>query len=249
MTPTREITTAALDAPSGRRAVMAAAALAGAAALFTPDTALAKRRRGVKRVSPALTFADIPGAGDIKVLNYALALEDLEADLYAQALARLTGGGTNRLGTKINGLNLGADQPDVKFTIEFGRVEAEHRDFLRSAITAAGGPVIPQFRYDFGMQGLNRKQVGDLLLTAESLGVQAYLGAIPFFDSDDSPYIPVAAAILGTEARHTAVFASVLNTLFRASNTVAPLPNQNDGRDTPLAPDKVLATVSPFVVV
>jgi len=223
-------------------------AAAGLAVFATPMLAMAKRARP-QAVVPALKFSDIPGTGDIKVLNFALALEDLETDLYVQAKFRLTTGGTNALGVKINGLGLGGQHPDVRFTNEFGKVEREHRDFLRATITSVGGPVIPMFRYDFNMQNLSRRQVGDLLYTAEQTGVGAYLGAIPFFSSDDSPYIQTAAAILGTEGRHTAVIAASLNVLYNRSIPTAPLANQNDGRDTPLAPDTVLAAVSPFIVV
>ena len=233
------------DKVRSRRSVLTAAA--GLAVFAAPMMALANRARP-QAVVPALKFSDIPGTGDIKVLNYALALEDLEADLYLQAKFRLTTGGTNALGIKINGLNLGIQHPDVRFTGEFGKVELEHRNFLRAAITAAGGPVIPMFRYDFNMQNLSRKQVGQLLYTAEATGVGAYLGAIPFFSSDDSPYIPTAAAILGTEARHTAVIAASLDVLYNQSIPTAPLANQNGGRDTPIAPDTVLASVSPFIV-
>ena len=62
-----------------------------------------------RAVSPQLTFeANVPGKGDVKVLNYALALEDLEANLYVQALQRLTTGGTNAVGKTIPGLGLAA---------------------------------------------------------------------------------------------------------------------------------------------
>lgn len=229
-----------------RRRLLSTGAVAGAAAMLGPVSG-AFAKHGVKRAA-SLTFADIPGTGDIQVLNFALALEDLEADLYAQALARLTGGGTNKLGVQFKGLGIPATQPDVRFVKEFGKVEVEHSEFVRAAVTAAGGPVLPVFKYNFGIENLNRKQVDDLLLQAEEIGVTAYLGAIPFFSSSNSPYIQPAAAILGTEARHAAVLATLYNVLFRESNNPAPLANQNDGRDTPVAPDKVLAKVSPFIV-
>ncbi|HYE20025.1 MAG TPA: ferritin-like domain-containing protein [Tepidisphaeraceae bacterium] len=238
---------------TSRRAVLGGLAAASAVLTLT-SAAHAKSGRTLGRrarpaVAPALKFADIPGTGDIKVLNYALALEDLEADLYQQAIARLTTGGTNALGVQIKGIGLGGEHPDVRFAKEFGKVEIEHRDFLRAAIAAAGGPVIPMFKYDFNMQNLSRRQVGDLLYTAEQTGVGAYLGAIPFFSSDDSPYVPIAAAILGTEARHTAVIAASLNVLYNRTIPVAPPANQNAGRDVPVPPDTVLAAVSPFIVV
>jgi hypothetical protein len=227
----------------GRRNLLSKAAIAAAGVvamkLFAPSRALA--------VSPALTFNNIPGTGDIKVLNYALALEDLEADLYAQALMRLTNGGSNALGTHISGLNLNQNQPDVLYAREFGKVEMEHRDFLQSAL---GSQAIPLYKYNFNMQNLSRQQVLALIYSAEMLGVGAYLGAIQYFETET--YLQTAGAILGTEARHTAVVAEIMDILFNETTPVAPQASQfggnNDGRDTPVAPNTVLATVSPFIV-
>ena len=115
-TPGRE-TVAATD----RRGLLKAAALTAMATFgagFLDRTASA--------ASGPLTFKDIPEPGylnlpalpagnDIKVLNYALALEDLESDLYVQALQRLTTGGTNKLGKSIPGLNIAASELDVHF--------------------------------------------------------------------------------------------------------------------------------------
>src|SRR5262249_27595267 len=121
-----------------RRAALAGAGLA--AGLLAANRAAA--------VTPPLTFKDIPGTGDVKVLNYALALEQLEADLYHQAILRLTTGGTNALGKDIPGLHLSPDQQDVFFVKEFGKVEREHRDFLTKAL---GANAINPFKYDFGI--------------------------------------------------------------------------------------------------
>ena len=182
----------------------------------------------------------IPGSGDIKVLNYALALEDLEADLYRQALARVgTVGGTTGLGATITALN-NTTGDDLTYLNRFAIVENDHATFLRAAVTNAGGPVIPKFSYDFGIQTMTRAQVMQLVYTAELTGVSAYTGAIPFFSSKS--YLPVAAGILGTEARHTAVLAAVLNLQFSQSPPVstAPLYTENQGKDTPLTPDQIL---------
>jgi hypothetical protein len=223
-----------LERTTGRRATLAAAGAAAAGLL------LAGRARAV---NPPLTFKDIPGTGDIKVLNYALALEQLEADLYHQALLRLTKGGFNALSFRIPGLHLSEDQDDVFFTREFGKVEKQHRDFLTKAL---GNQAIKPFFYDFGMQKLTRKQVVELLYTAEKTGVGAYLGAIPFFAT--KTYLQTAGAIQGTEARHTAVFAQVLDQEFAEGLPVAPLANDHNGIDQPITPDTVLAAVSPFIV-
>ena len=152
-------------------------ALAGVAA------ATLMMARPAKAVTPALTFNDIPGTGDIKVLNYALALEALEADLYAQALIRLTNGGTNLLGTTITGLQLSATEPDVKYVGEFGTIEQQHRNFLNGALGSQSIllSALNGAKFDFGIQNMSRQQIVEMLYGVENTGVQAYLGAIPFF--------------------------------------------------------------------
>ena len=228
--------------PDSRRLVQGVALAAGVAAL---GVASAKPARAV---SPALKFSDIPGTGNVKVLNYALALEDLEADLYAQALQRLTTGGTNGLGTRIDGLGLSTTNDlDARYVAKYGVTEAEHRDFLRAAITAARATPITQFKYAFGMESLTRPQVSALIYTAERTGVGAYLGAIRFFA--DYTFAQIAASIQGTEARHTATFAIIQNILGFTNLQTAPLANENNGIDQPIEPDAVLASVSPFIVV
>ncbi len=191
-----------------------------------------------------LTYSQIPGSGDIKVLNYALALEQLEADLYLQASERLTTGGTNALGKQIPGLGIGSDQADVILVQEFGVVEQQHRNFLKSAL---GTNAITPFKYNFGMEKLSRQEVLDLVLLAEETGVAAYLGAAGMIASRS--YVSIAAAILGTEARHAAVISELVDELFDEGIAVAPLPDDNGGKDSPLTPDSVLASVSPFIVV
>lgn len=216
------------------------AAGAVAAAMVFPEHALA--------VKPPLKFSNIPGTGDIQVLNYALALEDLEADLYAQALMRLTSGGTNDIGVTITGLGLSSSEPDVSYVNEFGTVETEHAAFLRAAITAAGGTPITKYNHDFKIQDKSRQQVDQLIYDAEHIGVTAYLGAIPLLTTQ-SPYLQVAGGIEGVEARHTAVIASTINTLFKDKNIqVAPPARDHHAADQPATPDKVLREVSPYIV-
>lgn len=208
-----------------------AAVAVGAASLLTTPA---------RAVTPALKFSDIPGQGDFQVLNFALSLELLEADLYRQALLRL------------NALGVSNSQPDVRYLTEFATVEAEHRDFLIATIKGAGGTPINESAlrgatFDFGMNQRNRRQVIDLVLDAEATGVMAYLGAIVKF-SPTSPYLQTAAAIQGTEARHTSVITIVRNIVFNLTTPVAPLANNNNGIDRTLTPNQVLAKVSPFIV-
>lgn len=190
--------------------------------------------------NPGGNSVQIPGSGDIKVLNHALALEYLESSLYRQAIARLTTGGVSDTNVAFTGL--GYTGPLLDYLNEFRQVEEDHSDFLRNAIQQAGGPAIGEndFAFDFGMENRSAVQVGTLVYLAELTGVSAYLGAIPFFTAPNSPYIPIAAAILGTEARHTAAVAAVLNAEFSTNIATAPLASDSQGRDTPAEPDQVL---------
>lgn len=193
---------------------------------------------------PSLTFNDIPGTGDIKVLNYALALEAAEADLYRQALIRLTTGGSIN-GVNVAGLNLPSSAPDVAYVAQFGRVELEHRDFLIGQLGAQAitNTALRGATFDFGIGNLDRRGVVDLLRVVEATGTEAYLGAIPFFATNT--FLLVAGAIQATEARHTAVITAVQNTIFGGSLPTAPLVNDNNGIDrTNQTPDLVLAIVS-----
>ncbi|MBV9469120.1 MAG: ferritin-like domain-containing protein [Abitibacteriaceae bacterium] len=246
---------------SSMSSVGAAVAVAGLAATSVLGSRVARA------VSPPLTFAQIPGSGDIKVLNFALALEALEAELYAQAYLRLAGGGTSPLGTHVTGLSGAIDPRLGRFTYEFGIVENQHRDFLINALgsQAITNTTLKGATFNFNINSLDQRGVLELLLDAEATGVAAYLGAIPFFSSTKSPYVPIAVAIQGTEARHTAIFADLENDLYNPAVNVAPLASQNQGRDPypsengagkipntppgqPPLPDNVLAKVSPFIV-
>jgi hypothetical protein len=209
----------------------------------------------------ALTSAPSP---DIKVLNFALALETLEAQLYKDALARLTTGGTDSLGQTITGLGLpvnpsdtDATMADVAYVTKFGKVETEHQAFLESQlggnwVLSAGAKFDFGFANtnSFGAMPLNRQQTIELVYAAEQTGISAYLGgAGPGGLTPGGPYLGVAASILGTEARHTTAVAILLNgPLFNLSPKLATAPLATDagtppgsfGIDIPLAPDMIL---------
>lgn len=240
-----------------RGAALATAGLA-AASLLSAKSAQAAPTTGTPvtlyfTTSPGTGAVQVPGTGDPQVLNFALALETLEAELYRQALARLTTGGTDMFGQTITGLNLAANQPDVKYIVEFAQIEVQHRDFLTAAlkgnwVTNAG------VKFDFGLAdtnnfgaaALSRLQTVQLVYAAEQTGVSAYLGGAGAL-TPGSTNLTFAAAILGTEARHTTAIAIVLNgpPLNEAPKlATAPLidgdPGSNGGKDDPLTPDQIL---------
>ena len=252
---------------AARRKFLRAAGRAAVGIAGIGAATLAASHEGVFGASKTLTYGDIPTLGllalpglnlkaDVKVLNYALALEDLESELYRQCVARLTGGGYTQQGVPIPGLNLDTYLPDVYHIIQFAGVEAAHREFLRGALKLDG--IIPNLgikpkKYQFGVETMSREQILALLIDVEATGTMAYLGAIPFFRT--KIFLTTAAGILGTEARHTAALQAVQNRLLMdgliAGGTPAPpapLATVNNGIDTPMDPDAVLAKVSPFIV-
>ncbi len=212
----------------------------------------------VAGTKPPLTFNDfkhpkilkLPGAdvaADVQVLNYALALEDLESDLYVQAIQRLTTGGVNGVGKTITGLGISEREPDVAYMLRFAPVEAEHRDFIRTSLHEINKAlVLSPYHYDFGIENKSRAEVLDFVLTVEATGVAAYLGAVPYLRT--RLFTTAAAAIQGTEARHTATLTIIQNLMTGGSKPVAPLAGTNNGIDTPMEPNAVLAMVSPYIV-
>ena len=252
---------------AARRKFLRAAGRAALGIAGIGTATLAASREGVFGASKTLTFGDIPTLGllalpdlnlkaDVKVLNYALALEDLEAELYRQCVARLTTGGQTQQGVTIPGLNLDPYLPDVYHINQFWGVETAHRDFLRGALKLDGiipGLGIRPKMYQFGVETMSREQILAMLIDVEATGTAAYLGAIPYFRT--KIFLTTAAGIQGTEARHTAALQAIQNRLLMdkliADGTPAPpapLATTNNGIDTPMDPDAVLAKVSPFIV-
>lgn len=195
-------------------------------------------------------------SADAKALNFALALETLEARLYLEALARLTTGGTDLFGNKITGLGLAPTELDVQYLTTFGKVEAEHRDFLTTALGnnwVTDAKALFDFGFadtnNFGKPALSRLQTTQLIYAAEQTGISAYLGGITAGGLvAGSKYLGIAASILGTEARHTTAVAILLNgPTFNENPKLATAPLAGDigtakgpGLDTALPPDAIL---------
>lgn len=249
------------DAPTASHsgALLTGAALLGGAALFArPKVARAQTKTPI--VFNEANFGS--KAQDFLVLNYALSLEALEAELYVQALQRLTDGGAGGPaalpGLQITGLNVSPSRPSVTYLRQFGVIENTHRDFLIGVLGSnaivAPGKALAGVKFDFGFgdpaKYPDEASVVRQVLVAEALGVKAYIGAIDamVFSSIKSPYLQTAAAIEGTEARHTAVVTAILNGITGQPQPVAPLANQNNGRETFLMPQIVINTVRPFIV-
>lgn len=184
---------------------------------------------------------NLPGSNDnVKVLNYALTLEILEADLYRQALniasgkavtAPLTNPGDYQLAVDAGGV---AAAPGFAYLRDFAFVEAAHRDFLTTTIRSLGEtPVAPNAKgYTFGQSvAPNLRAILTAILPLEETGVRAYLGAAPFFVNFQSAttknLITAAVGIYSTEARHSAAVQYILGNDIGPNGNEPRVPSNN----------------------
>lgn len=137
------------------------------------------------------------GSGDLGILNYAYALEQLEAAFYAEVLK----------GSYFASAN--ADEKSILVDIEAH--ERTHREFFKAAITSvAPTGIIPGLVVNFS--SINFGDRTSVLSTAqafEDLGVSAYNGAGKLLVNKD--YLLVAGKIVSVEARHAAVIRSLVS--------------------------------------
>lgn len=135
------------------------------------------------------------GKGDVGILNYAYALEQLEADFYTKV---------------VNGFYTGISDNEKQVFTDIYNHEVIHRDFFKAAITAAGATPTPklEFKYD----GIDFKSRASILATAKALedtGVAAYNGAGKFIKNLD--YLVIAGKIVSVEARHASAIRDLIN--------------------------------------
>ena len=193
-------------------------ACAADTALLAPDVALANS--GNPNFSRPGTIV-LNFKSDVGVLNYAYALEQLEAAFYVQALATPYSGMTGRERMVLTNVR---DH------------EVIHREFLKAALGTYRIPdVQPDFSaIDFG----SRASVLGTAQAFEDLGVSAYNGAAKYIASDE--YLVLAGKIVSVEARHASTIRDLLSPRSRA---FAP-----NAFDSGMAPTDVIAAASSFIV-
>ncbi|MFD1873500.1 ferritin-like domain-containing protein [Hymenobacter bucti] len=137
------------------------------------------------------------GTGDAGVLNYAYALEQLEAAFYTQL----------RTGSYYTGL--GSNSAEKLALNDLYYHEVIHRDFLKAAIAAAGATPLKDLTVDFtSIDFSSRSSVLGAARAFEDLGVAAYAGAGQFISSP--AYLLIAGKIASVEARHAALIRDML---------------------------------------
>jgi len=164
------------------------------------------------------------GSGDIGILNYAYALEQLEAAFYKQVTD-----------TPYSGIIAA----ETALLTDIRDHEIAHREFFKNAL---GAKAIPALEVDFS--SINFTDRSSVLATAkafEDLGVSAYNGAGKLITSPD--YLLLAGKIVSVEARHAAYIRDLISNGSFADNTVI----DSNGLEISKSPMEVLMTASSFL--
>lgn len=175
---------------------------------------------------------------DIGILNYAYALEQLEAAFYTAVVASATFS------------SLTAEQQEVM--LDLRSHEVIHREFLKAAL---GSKAIGSLSFNSTAVGSTLTSGAVILKNAqtfEDLGVSAYNGAGKYLK--DAGYLTLAGKIVSVEARHAAAIRDIRDALGIRGATAAGTSFAGDdviaasgataGLDVKLEPSSVLATVA-----
>jgi len=186
-----------------------------------------RKDRGVENV---MTGATLDFKDDFGVLNYAYALEQLEAAFYVKVASAPPSSFTTAQKAYFQ---------DIQFH------EIAHREFLKNALSTAA---IGSLEVDFSsIDFTSASSVLGAAQSFEDLGVAAYNGAGVRIKSDT--YLVLAGKIVSVEARHAAYIRDIIsNGTFADLTSLSALGADNvNGLDGALTPDKVLAIAGKYV--
>ncbi len=164
------------------------------------------------------------GSGDTGILNYAYALEQLEAAFYIKVIATPYG--------KMSEWEQG-------YLTDVRDHEIAHREFFKAAL---GSSAIQQLEVDFSSVNFrDRLSVLNTAKAFEDLGVSAYNGAGKLITNP--AYLTLAGKIVSVEARHAALIRDLLSANSFADMTVV----NSMGLDQERSPNEVLAMAGVFI--
>lgn len=217
-----------LYAPIKRRSFfMYAGATAGATALV-----LAGCKKDDNN-NPAPSGSVSLGNGNLSVLQYAYALEQLEAAFYAQVV-----------------MTPASDfaAAELAYFKQVAAHEAIHRDFFKKAITdVAKGTPIMDLTPDFSsIVFTSRASVLGAAKSFEDLGVAAYNGAGKLITAGagGDAYLTLAGKIVSVEARHAAYVRDLITPgSFAADDQV----NKDTGLDMSMTPVAVITMAQKYI--
>ena len=164
------------------------------------------------------------GSGDIGILNYAYALEQLEAAFYTQVAT-----------TPYTGITAA----ETALLTDIRDHEVAHREFFKKAL---GSNAIQALEVNFSSITFSSRD--SVLATAkafEDLGVSAYNGAGKLITTPD--YLVLAGKIVSVEARHAAYIRDLISNGTFADNTVIDM----NGLDKSRTPSEVLSIAGAYL--
>lgn len=170
------------------------------------------------------------GSGDTGVLNYAYALEQLEAAFYTQVM-----------------LTPYSSMPvlEAEYLRDIRDHEIAHREFFKAVL---GSNAIQNLTVDFSSVNFSsRDSVLNTAKAFEDLGVAAYNGAGKLLTSTVN--LGLAGKIVSVEARHAALIRDLLsNGTFSDLSTLTALgADVTSARDAAMMPTQVLAIAATYV--
>jgi hypothetical protein len=168
------------------------------------------------------------GSGDVGILNYAYALEQLEAAFYSKVLE-----------TPYTSMPA-AESALLK---DIRDHEIAHREFFKAAL---GSGAIQALTPNWGQLDFTKRD--QVLATAkafEDLGVAAYNGAGKLISTttNGKAYLTLAGKIVSVEARHAAYIRDLISNGSFADDSIIDM----NGLDKALAPSEVLMTANTFL--
>ena len=167
------------------------------------------------------------GRGDVGILNYAFALEQLEAAFYTKVVTDSTSA---------------FSAVELSLLTDIRDHEIAHVQFLKAALGTKG---IPEGTLAVNFSAITFTDRASVLGTAqafEDLGVSAYNGAGKLLVSPD--YLLVAGKIVSVEARHAAFIRDMIS---YGSFAAAPTIDAVSGLDAINTPTTVLATAQAYL--
>lgn len=165
------------------------------------------------------------GSGDVGILNYAYALEQLEAAFYTQVIA-----------TPYSGITA----IESAYLADIRDHEIAHREFFKNALMSNA---IPDLQVDFSKINFNdRSSVLNTAKAFEDLGVAAYNGAGRLIAN--AAYLGLAGKIVSVEARHAALIRDLITPGTFADSSVV----NAQGLDLAKPPSEVLPIAQTYLV-
>lgn len=163
------------------------------------------------------------GSGDTGILNYAFALEQLEAAFYTKVVETPWTGQT---------------QTEKDYLVDIQLHEIAHRELFRELL---GDAKIGNLAFDFSKVNFgDRAAVLNAARELEDIGVAAYNGAAPLLKSKES--LLLASKIVSVEARHAAFIREAIEVNSFARDEVG-----TNGQNKAMKPADVLAAVKKYI--